>query len=329
MSEPITDDAFEEALSVFETLKSCDDCAVFVSGGPDSLALAYLLDRWGQKHDKHVHAITFDHGLRPESANEARHVADVLKDFPKTSHVTLQWQGEKPETRIMERAREARYSAAQDYMQGNGIKHLFTGHHLDDQAETVLIRLCKGSGLDGLSAMRPVSDFGEGMHLCRPLLGFEKDRLIATCKAASLPYIEDPSNHNDAYLRPRFREAREILEAEGLSNQRLAVTAARMARARDALEAITQRVYDEVVTQNIQLEIDLVALKSWPLDIQMRVVHRAMMTLHGAAGYGPRKARFEAMFGRLFVAKSSQKETLGGCLFTIDAKASILKIDHE
>jgi tRNA(Ile)-lysidine synthase len=155
--------------------------AVAVSGGPDSMTLAKLLSSWATQNNKTIHALTVDHGLRAESADEAAQVAAWLKNWPNTRHSVLKWEGDKPQNRIQEEARNARYRLMTDYCAGQGISSLFLAHHQDDQAETFLLRLAMGSGLDGLAAMRAVHKTGAGLILLRPFLTLPKERLLATC----------------------------------------------------------------------------------------------------------------------------------------------------
>ena len=191
---------------------------IAVSGGPDSMALAALVSEWGENEGRGAaHAVVVDHGLRPESSQEARLVMARLSAISGLLPSLLCWNGDKPVTGIMEKARAARYKLLTEYCKNQGIRGLFLAHHQDDQAETFLIRLAKGSGLDGLAGMSPVREDGD-VALLRPFLGIPKGRLIATCRARGISFVEDPSNANPAYLRPRLRAAREILEKEGLES---------------------------------------------------------------------------------------------------------------
>jgi tRNA(Ile)-lysidine synthase len=195
------------------------------------MALLWLLSQWAKERDITVAAFTVDHGLRAESAEEARKVSGWIKDWPNVLHHVLVWEGEKPESRILEEARGKRYALIAEAMKQYGAKYLFVAHHRDDQAETFLIRLAKGSGLDGLAAMRPVQNMESGITLLRPLLDVSKDDLILLCKENKIPYVDDPTNKNEDYLRPRLRAAHGVLAEEGLSAKRLGLTAKRLARA--------------------------------------------------------------------------------------------------
>ncbi len=195
--------------------------AAAVSGGADSLALAVLLHDWARPLGGHITALTVDHGLRPEAAAEARFVARTLEPLG-LAHQTLRWRGAKPGANISAAARRARYDLLSRRCEQRGLLHLALGHHLDDQAETFLLRLGRGSGLDGLAAMAPIVEL-PGLRLLRPLLGLPKVRLEATLRARGLDWIEDPTNRDPAQARARLRQLLPGLALEGL-------TAARRAR---------------------------------------------------------------------------------------------------
>ena len=198
-----------------------------VSGGPDSTALMWLMARWrdGLEQSPKLIAVTVDHGLRKESAREALAVKKLAKAL-KVEHRTLRWTGRKPKTGIQAAARNARYRLLAKAVGQGGGRTLLTAHTLDDQAETILFRIARGSGVSGLTGMTHVAPVpvpeGQGMMLVRPLLGFPKARLIATLKAANIAYATDPSNTDPRFTRPRFRALMPLLAREGLTAERLA-----------------------------------------------------------------------------------------------------------
>lgn len=237
--EPIT---AAEAAEWFADLATCRALVLAVSGGPDSTALCLLAARWRAtlKAGPALLAVTVNHGLRPE----ARREASTVKQFAAAlgvSHRTLRWTGPKPRTGLQEAARAARYRLLAVAARRVGARHVLTAHTLDDQAETVLFRLARGSGLAGLAAMArvaPLPEGGEGgIFLVRPFLDVPKARLIATLRAANIPYAEDPSNRDPRFARVRLRAALPELAAEGLTPARLALLAKRVRRADAAIEA--------------------------------------------------------------------------------------------
>lgn len=177
--------------------------AVAVSGGPDSLALAILADRWARKRGGEVCAVTVDHRLRPESGAEIRRL-DGWLSVRAIRHEILVWSGAKPVTGLQEAARAARYSLLAGWCREHGCLHLLTAHHREDQVETHLIRRRAGSravGLAGMSAIRELA----GCRILRPLLGIAKARLVALLDAERQPFIADPSNRDPAFERSRLR----------------------------------------------------------------------------------------------------------------------------
>ncbi|MBI2233904.1 MAG: tRNA lysidine(34) synthetase TilS [Micavibrio aeruginosavorus] len=308
--------------------------AVAVSGGPDSMALLHMLSIYfaAQKKKPQIHALTVDHGLRPESAAEARQVGAWVADWPLITHHILPWKGRKPGSAIQERARAKRYELMAAYCAGLGIRHLFLAHHRTDQAETFLFRLAKGSGLDGLGGMATQAPYpgDAGFSLMRPLLARSKADLEAYCAAHDIPFIRDSSNQNRDYARVRLRQSLPVLEAEGLSEKRLAATAARLQRARQALDFYAAKIRRTAVTMGRdRAAIRLSSLRAAPEDIRLRVVRQVLADL-GADGYGPRLERLETLLGEMFADIAQAKTfTLGGFVFSINRKDGALLIRRE
>ena len=250
-----------------------------VSGGPDSFALMHLAARWAGAP---LHVATVDHGLRAESAAEAESVASAAKTLG-LPHAILPWLGPKPRTRIQERAREARYALLAAHAQIIGARHILTAHHADDQAETVLFRLGRGSGIAGLAGMRRATPLASGLTLVRPLLEKTKAELIAVCIAAGQSFVDDPSNHDAAYARGRLRAQGPTARKLGLDTSTLTRLAARMARADEALEAEAQRCIGllDVSSDEAGFAAPLAPLAEAKLDILIRVLR------HAIAGVAP------------------------------------------
>lgn len=304
--------------------------AAGVSGGPDSMALLHLLSRLAEKNGAVIHAYTVDHALRPESGAEAARVGEWVSGFANVRHSVLRWDGDKPRSRILEEARAARYELIRAQMKKDGARHLFIAHHRDDQAETFLIRLAKGSGLDGLAAMASVQDVRD-ITILRPLLDVPKDDLIAYCNANGIPYVDDPTNENERYLRPRLRAARTVLEEEGLTSKRLSATAARIARARAALEVLSAALFEEAVLKRFEdgCAFDLARLRSAPEELTLRVLLKAMDEINPREDYPPRLEKAEALCARIRDDESFKGATLGGCIFSLDGGRAELQIVKE
>ncbi len=226
--------------AAFAPLAEAKALLLAVSGGPNSTALLLMAHAWAARRGgvPRLEAATVDHGLRPESADEARAVAALCEKLA-VPHHTLAWQGEKPKTRLQERAREARYALLAQCAKAVGADVIVTGHHLDDQAETALFRLMRGSGVAGLRGMSAQSA-REGVTIARPLLAFPKAQLVAYCLEAGVPFAHDPSNEDPRYARTRLRALAGSLAAEGLDAAALARLARRAAQIEEALARQTE-----------------------------------------------------------------------------------------
>jgi tRNA(Ile)-lysidine synthase len=227
-----------EANRLFADWKAAPAVVLAVSGGPDSVALMWLVARWRRAlvRGPRLFAITVDHGLRPEAAREAREVKRLARtlDVP---HRTLRWRGAKPHTGIPAAAREARYRLLAKAARAAGATHILTAHTRDDQAETLLMRMMRGSGIAGLSAMARQSE-RDGVQLARPFLNISKSRLVTTLKKAKVDFSDDPTNRDTNFTRPRVRALMPRLAAEGGDARNLARLASRLARANAAVEVL-------------------------------------------------------------------------------------------
>jgi tRNA(Ile)-lysidine synthase len=219
-----------------------------ISGGPDSLALMLLAQRWAAMTDPSPRLIAYslDHGLRSEARDEVAMVLDYAQSLELAAR-GLAWTGEKPEAGLQEAARQARYRIIGEAMKADGATLLLTAHHRGDQAETVLMRLAHGSGIEGLKAMTPLSQV-EGVPVFRPLLDVEPASLAAIVEAAGFSPAQDPSNDDLAYERVRWRKLLPALATEGLDSAALARFAARMAEADAALSQMADAAFAELVT---------------------------------------------------------------------------------
>ena len=312
---------------------SCQAIAVAVSGGPDSMALCHLLAQWGNARSIDVHALSVDHGLRKESADEAEQVGVWLSALG-VQHQVLRWDTPS-EKRVQEEARKARYAMMARYCAEHDIRALFLGHHMDDQAETVLFRLAKGSGLDGLVGMRAVQNYDENLCLMRPLLNATKSDILDFCARSGISFVQDPSNESDQYSRVRLRRARSVLEEEGLSAKRLSVTARRLLRARNALDEIAKKTYEKnaVEINSKRVVFDVNALSTCPEEIVLRVILRGMEMFRHGANYAPRMERVEGLvsnlLGAMRDAQTFRKRTLGGVVFEYDHKKAHFILEKE
>ena len=250
-----------------------------VSGGPDSLALLVVAHDWAKRHPRiTLFAATVDHGLRAESAAEASDVARLCASLG-VPHAILRWEGDKPATRLQERAREARYRLLFAEARRVGAGHVLTAHHADDQAETVLFRMARGSGLAGLAGMARMASF-EHLVLFRPLLDVPKQTLVDFCRHRNLAPVEDPSNHDAKFTRVRLRALMPALAAEGLDAACFARLAHRMRRADAALQSETERLLARLGEGQDVLGAHLLDA---PSEVALRALTRLLARANGSA----------------------------------------------
>ena len=230
--------SMRHAKGLFADWRGVPAIVLAVSGGPDSIALMWLAARWRRAlaRGPRLIAVTVDHGLRAEAAGEARNVKRLARalDLP---HRTMRWTGAKPKTGLPAAARAARYGLLARAARESGATHILTAHTRDDQAETLLMRLLRGSGIAGLAAMAPVTE-REGVLLARPFLNVSKSQLIATLRKAKVAFADDPTNRDTNFTRPRIRAVMPLLAAEGGDARNLARLASRLARANAAIEIL-------------------------------------------------------------------------------------------
>ncbi len=291
--------------------------AVAVSGGGDSIALMHLLARWAKRTRRPPPiVVTVDHGLHPHAKRDAARVMRWAKAAKLKAH-TLRWTGPHPKSDIEAAARQARYRLIGDWATKNNIAALYVGHTRDDQAETFLLRLARGSGLDGLAAMRarapyPLPGF-PNLRVIRPLLAFGRDALRAHLTANGHTWLEDPMNGEDRFARIRLRKLIPQLEAAGLDRARIAAAAAHLARARDSLEIVTEAVLARAAVPHAGiLHVDPDALTAAPREIGLRALAQLLMRVSGHA-YRPRFERLERLYDRLAAGTLGGGCTLHGC----------------
>jgi tRNA(Ile)-lysidine synthase len=339
-AEDATPVSAAEAAALFEELHSAPALVIAVSGGPDSTALLALVARWraARKQGPALLAVTVDHGLRPESAREARAVKRLAGELG-IRHRTLRWSGSKPASALQEEARRVRYQLLAAAARGAGAPCVLTAHTLDDQAETVLLRMARGSGLSGLGAMArqtllPITglnnaglyrtragDKNIGIVLLRPLLDLPKARLIATLAAMGISYSDDPSNRDPRFTRPRLRELMPALAAEGLDAHRLALLARRLRRAEATIEAAVDAAAAVVAgtpsNERGPFTLDAEKLSGLPAEVALRVLGRAIARAgdEGPLQLGKLEALHAALQGAM-VDKVRLRRTLAGALVT-------------
>jgi tRNA(Ile)-lysidine synthase len=319
-----------EAKRLFAEWKAAPAVVLAVSGGPDSVALMWLMARWRRAlaRGPRLIAVTVDHGLRAASAREANDVKRLARslDLP---HHTLRWRGPKPKTGLPAAARAERYRLLAKAAQAHGASHILTAHTRDDQAETLLMRLLRGSGIAGLAAMARHAP-RHGIVVARPLLQVSKAQLIATLGKAKVPFADDPTNRDPHFTRSRLRALMPALAAEGGDARNLARLAARLARANAAVEVLADgaerylALRDGAAPQagrNIRI-FDFAAFVAIPEEVQVRLLQRAIDRLghEGPAELGKVEtllAALERAGRQKTAARAKLKQTLAGALISL------------
>jgi len=304
---------FADRMDLLGPFEAGPHVAVACSGGPDSMALALLAKQWAQLAGGRVTALVVDHALRADSAEEAERVVKWLAEAG-IEAVRLTWRGSKPTSDRQAAARRMRYHLMRRWCHKSGVLHLLVGHHRQDQAETFLLRLARGSGVDGLAAMAPLTETGD-VRLLRPLLDIPRERLIAYLADAEQSYVRDPSNEDRAFARVRMRSALAILEAEGLTAERLVATVCRMARARAALEAMATGLLARAVAVYPEgyATINPACFREASDEVGLRALSRLLACI-GGGRYGPRMEHLERLYGWLVdEQRAGAGRTLAGC----------------
>ena len=281
------------------------DFAIAVSGGGDSMALLDLASRLAPGR---VRAVTLDHGLRPEAAAEATMVADFCAARG-LSHQTLVWRGWDGQGNLQAEARDARYRLIGAWAREAGLAEVWLGHSRDDVAETLLIRLGRAAGLDGLSRMAQIFE-REGMRWRRPLLDAGREELRAHLRAADLTWAEDPSNADPAYLRVRARQALPSLADLGISAEALSRSAAALAQSRTLIEEVMSAEW----SARAWLEGGdiLLRLEGAGPEVSRRLIRSALSWI-GGGGWPVRQSAMAALAEHL---SRAPHHTLAGCLVT-------------
>jgi tRNA(Ile)-lysidine synthase len=284
-----------------------DKMGVAVSGGSDSTALLLLLADWARANNVGLVAATVDHGLRPEAADEAVMVSDLCRKL-EVDHTVLRWIGWDHKGNLQDQARRARRELLGDWAKAHGLGAVAMGHTMDDQAETVIMRLVRGSGVDGLAGMTPARVM-DNIRWIRPLLGHKRADLRAWLHGRGVVWADDPSNQDAQFDRIR---ARKLMADMGLTMDGLARTAQRMQAARDVLEDQTQMAAHElaIVTRAGDIELERAGFFALPDEIRHRLAAHCVKWLTTSA-YRPRFSSLQHWLDRL---DSGEKRTLAGCV---------------
>lgn len=316
---PSLDQRFADAMGAALGPEFPADIGLAVSGGGDSMAMLTLAHNWTHRWGVRLWVVTVDHGLRPEAAAEAALVRDTCAELG-WPHATLRWHWDG-QGNLMDAARRGRLSLIGRWR--GGLPAVLFAHTRDDVAETFLMRLARGSGVDGLSAMAPVRGIrdaappapltedeccgnrppgiaADGFRVVRPCLDMGREELRHYLRVLKGRWVDDPSNEDPHYDRARVRKLLAELAPQGLGTETLAATAGRMSRAREALRARAVAAWHscgrEGVAGDLILERD--AFAALEADTRMRLLAAALQYV-SSAEYRPRAAQLEALLDRL------------------------------
>ncbi len=300
--------------------------AIAVSGGADSLCLAYFSKKYAIEFGNKIHILIVDHKLRKESAREALKVKKILKS-KKISSKILKWDGKIPKSNIQKNARDIRYSLLSNYCFKKKIKYLVTAHHSDDQIENFFIRLLRGSGLTGLSSMSLKTKYNNRLKIVRPFLKLNKANLKHVTLSYFKTYINDPSNKDEKFLRIRIRKYRKDMEKEGLDTKKILKTVENLDSANQAINFYKNKAlykHTSFVSKNKCIINRQVFLEEAG-EIVFKLFSDILSLVSGTY-YPPRSKKIADLIGRLKKSKFT-KSTLGGCI--VEEKDNFILVSKE
>ena len=285
---------------------------VAVSGGPDSLALAALSKAYTYCYKSKFYYVLINHNIRRNSLQEAKKVKNLLQK--KQINLKIISNKKKIEKNIQGEARNIRYELLSNFCLKNNIRSLITAHNLEDQVETFLIRLSRGSGLRGLSAMRPKSKISSKIDLYRPLLDTKKEFLIKISKKTFGNFIKDPSNKNLKYLRTKVRSLKKPLEKSGVEYEQIFKSIRNLSESRDSLDDFLKKELSKIIKKkDNEILINLKKFKIHNTEIKMAIINASIKKLKKNY-YDPRAKKVINLI-RTIDKKGFKKSTLGGCIF--------------
>jgi len=310
---------------IFKQIKK-KSFALAVSGGSDSLCLAYFSKMYASEFKNKMHVLIVDHKLRKGSHKEALKVKGILKKKGIQSKI-FSWKGKVPRSNIQQNARNIRYSLISNYCLKKNINFLITAHHADDQIENFFIRLLRGSGLTGLSSMAESVNYNNNLKIVRPFLNFKKIDLKYVTLNFFKTYIKDPSNENEKFLRVRIRKYRRNMEKEGLGTSKVIKTVNNLLSASKALDFYKSKALYKYVSflSNNKCSINTQIFSEEAGEIIFKSFSDILSLVSGTY-YPPRSKKIMSLIGRVKKDKFN-KSTLGGCV--IEKKNNFIIISKE
>ena len=285
---------------------------IAVSGGPDSLALVALTKAYNYHKKVSFHYVLVDHNIRKSSNKEAKQVKNLLKKQKINLRIFL--NKKKIIKNIQAEARIARYEILFGYCKKNRIKTVITAHNLEDQVETFFIRLSRGSGLKGLSSMKPLSKIDKQLSLYRPLLDVKKKFLIKISKKVFGKYIKDPSNGNTKFLRTKVRNLKKPLEESGIKYEQIFKSIQNLSLSSATLSNYLNGVFNKLIKKkNNEIFINFKSYKKLNNDIKIALINDVIKKIKNNY-YDVRSKKVKTLIKKL-EEKDFKKLTLGGCIF--------------
>ena len=310
--------------SILSKYKLNNSFAVAVSGGPDSMALAFLSKLLMDQTKYRIHFVLVDHRLRKNSKKEALKVKNILKK--KGINLTVLTNSQKINKNIQKNARDLRYDLLIKFCKRHKVKSLLTAHHKDDQVETFLIRLSRGSGVEGLSSMSQSTNLKYGIKLIRPFLELNKYDLQYISNKVFKKIIKDPSNKNKKFLRTNIRELSRTLENKGLNFDQIIRSIKNISSTKEAINFYVNRSLKKFVKfKKKETILDLKMFRKEPQEVKFKIINRIVKN-RASSYYPPRSQKVLNLINR-FEAKDPKKCTLGGCIF--ERKKNLLHVTRE
>ena len=284
---------------------------IAVSGGPDSLALSALANILQQENKNKILFAHVDHKIRKNSSKEALLLKKILKK--QKMNLNILDNDQKIKSNIQGKAREIRYNLLSNFSKINKIRYILTAHHRDDQVETFLIRLSRGSGVQGLSSMRSNVRLNANSNIVRPLLDIKKKDLIYIAKKMFSKIIKDPSNQNNKYLRTRIRHLKNIFEEAGISYDQIIKSIKNISSANDTLNRYIDKIYKvNVKIHKNKLKLNFKNISLETQEVQLKIISDSLKKFVKSY-YPPRSKKVVNLIKKLQIS-DKKKFTLGGCI---------------
>jgi tRNA(Ile)-lysidine synthase len=316
-------DIFFNFKNKLNTLKK-NKYVVAVSGGPDSLALVALTKAYTYYRKTSFYYVLIDHNIRKNSNNEAHKVKKLLKKV--NINLIIFLNKKKIIKNIQAEARTIRYDMLSNYCKKNRVKVLLTAHNLEDQVETFLIRLSRGSGLRGLAAMKPLSKINNQVSLFRPLLDTKKKFLIKISKNIFGTYFKDPSNKSEKYLRTRVRNLKKPLENSGIKYEQIYKSIQNLSLSKMTLDRYLNKIFKELINKsNQKILINFSKYKKLSRDTKMALINESIKKLKKNY-YDLRSKKVDNLINNIEM-KDFKKKSLGGCVFFKKGKNLCLNVE--